>query len=59
MCEKKKQKYNINSGNNQRLQSAGDNDQWSKCFCSNAQCFDQRDQITFRAFHEFLVKVHW
>lgn len=33
----KKKKYNINnSSNNQRLQSAGDNDQRSKWFCSNA-----------------------
>ena len=31
----KQKKYNINYSNNQRLQSAGDNDQRSKWFCSN------------------------
>ena len=35
-----KQKYNINSSNNQRLQSAGDNDQRSKRFCSKAVLYD-------------------
>ena len=60
------------TSNNQRLGNAGDTDQRSKRFCSNAVLYasqntqhlimrvegqNARDQIALCAFHSFLVEV--